>query len=275
MDPTIIVTNGSVTDWTDVDVSSVVGVGTVNIVLRIVEKSGILGTQVWVRRKGSTAEVPAYRLIDNGSISAETSVDSNYKFQYKTDGIVDIYVVGYLTSEIVPTDVSGLTGETFPVSVSEIVQLLNGTGPDGNSQYTIFGERIYGTMIDRAISISNNYIYMLLGADTTVWAEAGRQTVIKGAIRDFAILRVLATACGVSIPTHYNYTAGGLNIQKPVVSQLRQMLDMYIYSCKRWQRLLLTTHGVSAQTDLVLVPINEQNPPSSTPTQVTYDSQSI
>ena len=100
MDPQLIINEGTVTDWTDVDTSSLVGVGTTIVSLRIIEKSGILGTQVWVRRNGDTTEVTPYRLIDNGSIFIETSIDSNYTFQYKTDGTIDIRVTGFFSSSI-------------------------------------------------------------------------------------------------------------------------------------------------------------------------------
>ncbi len=270
MDPVIYVADGNATDWTDVDVSAL-ATGITNVTLRIVEKVGTLGTQVWIRRNGDTAVVAPYRLIDNGSIEASTSVTSGV-FEYKTDGQIDIYVNNYLTSVIEPSTVSGLTGETFPVSVSEIVNLLNGTGPT-NGAYTIFGMSIYSTMIDTAISISNNYLYMLLGADSTEWAVAANQTKIKGAIRDMAVLRILGTCAGVAIPTHFNYSAGELTVSKSPNPALNQMIQMYQASVKMWMRILLGKNwtAVGTQTDMTYT--NPIYNPDSGYNEITYDAQ--
>lgn len=100
MDPTIILSNGVSTDWTDVDTSSLVDTRTTDLSLYIVEKSGTLGTKVWIRRKGDTSEVEAFRLIDNGSLNVWTSVNDDYIFQYKTDGMIDIYINGFLKNRI-------------------------------------------------------------------------------------------------------------------------------------------------------------------------------
>ncbi len=111
---------------------------------------------------------------------------------------------------------------------------------------------------------------MLLGPSATSWVLANNQTVIKGAVRDFSALRVLATLAGISIPTHFNYSSGGLNVQKPVVSQLKQMIELYMISCRQWQKILLRRGFVLKQTDLTFLPINE-NPVGSGNTFVTYD----
>lgn len=269
MDPIILVTNGTATTYTDVDASSYIAADSTTVLLRIVEKSGTLGTQVWLRKNGNSEDLTPYRLIDNGSTNAWVDVSAGV-FEYKTDGTVDIYVTGYLTTTVQPTVTDGLSDETFPVSISEIIYLLNGSGPNSSNEYTIFGEKIHRNSISMCISVSNNYIFLLTGANSTTWTTAANQTKIKGAVRDFAIFRLLATLAGVSIPTHYNYSMGGLQVQKPVVSQLKQMLEVYNESCRQWLKILLTRYVVEKQTDLTVELINEEEDDSGI-TFVSYD----
>lgn len=268
MDPTIILSNGTDITYTDIDVSSIVGVGTVVVSLRIVEKSGILGTQVWIRRKGDVTEITPYRLIDNGSQFIETSVDSNYKFQYKTDGAIDIYVNGFFTSAILATNTSGSTGETFPVSISEIVEVLNGSGPDSGGDYSIFGMKVHEPTLSRIITVTNNRIFNLVGVG--YWTNSVNLTTIKGTVRDFSILRLLKTLAGTSIHQHYNYTIGGFNVQKPAVSQIKEMIEEYKIECRSWMKQLLVRGTVKAQTGLSLSIINE-DPNSSGIQYIDYD----
>jgi len=155
------------------------------------------------------------------------------------------------------------------VTAVTILGTLGAIGPDACGNYDIFGMSISQQVAEKAVEQAYNYVEELLG--TTKMSDIRYLYRIEGFVSDFSALRILAILVGISIPTHFNFTAGGLNIQKPIVGQMRQLIESYTYSCKRWQKLLLSRGIVNKQTDLTFYPTNEYPPALSGNVYITYD----
>ena len=157
------------------------------------------------------------------------------------------------------------------VTAVTVLGTLGAIGPDSCGNYSIFGMAISQQVAEKAVEQSYNYAEALIGE--TKMTDSAYAYRVEGFVSDFSALRILAILCGISIPSHFNFSAGGLNVQKPVVGQMKQTIDMYMYSCKRWQKMLLTRGIMNKQTDLSMYPLNEYSPALSGNVYITYDGQ--
>lgn len=141
------------------------------------------------------------------------------------------------------------------------------------SVYTVYGMSLHITSLAMQIEIAYDYVYELLGA--AALTEPTNYNKIKLFMADFATLRVLGTLEGQVITKHFNYSSGGLNIQKPAVGQMAAMVEHYKGEVARWRKLLLTrAHVDTGPANLELAIPNEKTEGSGIAV-ITYDSASL
>ncbi len=145
------------------------------------------------------------------------------------------------------------------------------------SNYTVYGMPLSITSLGLQIETAYDYVYELLGASAlTVPSNYNK---IKLFAADFATLRVLGTLEGQVITKHFNYSSGGLNIQKPAVGQMAAMVEHYKAEVSKWRKMLLTraivdtgTYSIPSDLELSIPNAKEED---STVKVVTYDSASL
>ncbi len=139
------------------------------------------------------------------------------------------------------------------------------------SNYTVYQMQLHITSLSTQIEVAYDYVLELIGAGAMI--EPTNFNKIKLFMADYATLRVLGTLQGTAIATHFNYTSGGLNIQKPLVSQMTAMVEHYKGEVAKWRKLLLT-RGITTTgpINLELSIPNEQEPEGSGVAIITYDS---
>lgn len=142
------------------------------------------------------------------------------------------------------------------------------------SNYTVYGMQLHITSLATQIETAFDYVQELIGV--TAMTEAGNYNKIKLFMSDYATLRILGTLQGTAITTHFNYTSGGLNIQKPLVGQMAAMVEHYKGEVSKWRKLLLTRSVVTTgPINLELSIPNEEEPAGSGIAIITYDSQNM
>ena len=134
-----------------------------------------------------------------------------------------------------------------------LLALMNSNELNADSQYIIYGMKIYDSTIDSSISISYNFLEELIGT-RKINLEENRNRVVACCV-DMAAVRIYATLGGVSIPTHFNYKDYDLTITKNVTPMIEQGLKLHLMSAKQWFKILLsdTWAAVSKQDDLMFV----------------------
>ena len=131
-----------------------------------------------------------------------------------------------------------------------LLALLNSSELNADSQYIIFGMKIYDSTMDFAISISYNYLEELIGT-RKMNLEENRNRVVSCCV-DMSAVRIYGTLGGVSIPTHFNYKNLDLSITKNVTPMIEQGLKLHLMSAKAWIKILMsdTWAKVQKQDDL-------------------------
>ncbi len=162
-----------------------------------------------------------------------------------------------------------------PVRASVNMQVLANLGnpvlDNSTNNYTIYNMKISDVSVSTHVEVAWNYVSELIGI--TAMSEPTNFNKIKLFMADYATLRVLGTLQGTAITTHFNYTSGGLNIQKPLVSQMAAMVEHYKGEVGKWRKLLLTRAVVTTgPINLELSIPNEQEPEGSGVAIITYDS---
>jgi len=161
------------------------------------------------------------------------------------------------------------------INAVTILGTLGAVGPDANNNFSIFGMSINQNVVEAIVDQVYDYTTELIGEGQMASTEATIIRRIKGFISTYSAVKILTVLTGISITVHFNYTSGGLNIQKSAVSQMASMMTQYTIESNRWRKLLLTRAIVSKQTDLDLTLINEQEPEGSGIQQITYDFPGI
>lgn len=142
------------------------------------------------------------------------------------------------------------------------------------STYKIFGMTVPITTISMAIENAFDYTSELMGDSAMIEVTNFRK--IKLFCADYATLRVLDVLNGVAIHTHYNYSSGGFNVQKPVIGQMAAMIEEYRQKVKRGQKLILTRGKVdTGPVNMDVSIINERAPQGSGVEIVTYDAPNL
>jgi len=180
-------------------------------------------------------------------------------------GTPDSTITGQAENDIFKRTLTGIN----------ILGTLGASGPDSNGNFTLFGMLIHQNVAESIVRQCYNYTTELVGESTMVLTDNSTVRKVEGFVSNYSALRILGILNGVVITTHFNYTSGGLNIQKPAVSQMKALMDVYSWECRRWQKLLLTRGIVSKQTDLNMSIINEQEPTGSGITVITFDSVNL
>jgi len=175
-----------------------------------------------------------------------------------------------------------MTPDPLRSEVNSMV-LANLGNPSFNSTtsvYTIYGMKMPITSLSMQIEVAYDYVYELIGSSAI--ALDTNYNKIKLFMADYATLRTLNVLNGVAITTHFNYSSGGLNIQKPVIGMMAAMIDQYKIQMKSSKKTLLTravvTTGavVSAgSSDLSLAIPNEESPEGSGISVIGYDQPNL
>ena len=239
-------------------------------------------TWTHVRIERSTSEAGSYTEITTGS--GQAIADSTYfdvtgtsshwykiRFYDSVNGVYSDYSAA-LQGEADTVLTGQTTNDIFKRTVSavDVLGTLGASGPDSSGNYSIFGMSINQAVAEAIVRQCYNYTTELVGEARMVSSVSTDIRPINNFISSYSSLRILGILAGVSITTHYNYTSGGLNIQKPAVSQIKAMLDLYSWETRRWSRILLTRSHVETQTDLDMDIINETETDSGI-TYISYD----
>jgi len=241
-------------------------------------------TWTHVRIERSSTENGTYTEIASQAISDSTYFDVNglstswyrIRFYDSSAAVFSDYSDALQGEEDTP-----ITGQTEndilkrTITAVNILGTLGASGPDTSGNYSLFGMSIHQNVAEAIVRQCYDYTTELIGEDAIV--ETDRNTIrkVSGFVSNYSALRILGILAGVSITTHYNYTSGGLNIQKPAVSQIKAMLDIYSWETRRWSKLLLRRSVVSTPSDVTLSIINEEEPAGSGITYVSYDSPNL
>jgi len=141
------------------------------------------------------------------------------------------------------------------------------------NNYTVYGMPLSITSLGMQIEMAFDYVYELLGS--AALTEPTNYNKIKLFMADFATLRVLGTLQGQVIIKHFNYSSGGLNVQKPAVSQMNALVEHYTKQVSLWRKMLLTRAIVDkGPADLDMAIPNEKIAGSGIMT-INYDSASV
>jgi hypothetical protein len=150
----------------------------------------------------------------------------------------------------------------------------NPTFSTTTSSYTIYGMTLHITSLAMQIEMAFDYVYELLGA--AALTEPTNYNKIKLFLADFATLRVLGTLQGQVITKHFNYSSGGLNVQKPAVGQMAAMVEHYTKQVSLWRKMLLIRAIIDkGPSDLEIAIPNEKDPEGSGIMVIDYDSASV
>lgn len=238
-----------------------------------------------VRIERSSTQLGVYTQIASQAISDSTYFDVNglttdwYKIRFfdsvnsvasgyseSLQGTTELVITGQATNDILKRTITGVN----------ILGSLGASGPDTDGNYNLFGMKIHQNVAEATVRQCYNYCTELIGESRMVLTDNNSVRQIEGYITSYAALRILGILAGVSITTHYNYTLGGFNVQKPAVSQIAAMMDLYRDETKRWSKVLLTRGiATTGPTNLSLAIINEQAPQGSGIMIVTFDAVSL
>jgi hypothetical protein len=180
-------------------------------------------------------------------------------------GVSDINLTGQATNDILSRTITGIN----------ILNTLGAIGPDSSGLYLLFGMKVHQNTAEAITRQCYDYCTDLIGESAMVMTDSSSIRKINGFVSNYAALRILAILAGVSITTHFNYTSGGLNIQKPAVSQIAALLAHYSWETRRRQKILLTRGIVGIQVDLQMDMLNEASPIGSGIQKITFDFPSI
>ncbi len=174
---------------------------------------------------------------------------------------------------------SDIDSFTHTIDTITILGTLGASGPDTDDNFTLYGMKINQSVAESIVSQCYEYTTELIGAAAIVATDASTVRKVRGFVSNYAALRILGILNGVAITKHFNYSSGGLNIQKPVVGQMAAMMEYYKGEVNRWRKLLLTraivdTGTYAAPSDLELAIPNAKEE-DSTVKVVGYDSASV
>jgi len=141
------------------------------------------------------------------------------------------------------------------------------------NNYTVYGMPLSITSLGMQIEMAYDYVYELLGS--AALTEQTNYNKIKLFMADFATLRVLGTLQGQVITKHFNYSSGGLNIQKPAVGQMATMVEHYTKQCSLWRKMLLTRAHVDTGPNNLEIAIPNEKIAGSGIMTINYDSASV
>lgn len=224
-------------------------------------------------QSGSYVEIASVAIATSNYYDVDGTTTDWYKIRFYSStelaysvysdplqGVSETVLTGQSENDILSRTITGVS----------VLGSLGALGPDSSGNYELFGMAIHQNVAESLVRQVYNYTTELVGEPKMISTLAADIRQLSGFITSYSALRILGVLSGVAITTHYNYSSGGLNIQKPVVGQMKAMLDLYGWETRRWQKLLLTRSHVGTQTDLDLSVINETSADSGI-TYVSYD----
>ena len=159
------------------------------------------------------------------------------------------------------------------INAITVLGTLGAIGPDSSGNFTLFGMKINQNVAESIVEQAYLYTEELIGSSAIV--EVSNANKVNGFVMDYSALRIIGVLNGIAITTHFNYSSGGLNIQKPVIGQMAALMDFYRQSVNRWRKLLLSRGKVATVNDLDMSVINERAPQGSGVKIVTYDQPNL
>ena len=152
MTETKVVSGGIATEWTDV--SSGLSSGT-KALIRIENNTENNPVSVYVRKKGDTTSPLPDRMLDWASVTLLVSIDSSWKFQYKTSGTpVDIYVI---SDYIVPTANYGSIAQVYEMSGLTVNEVANSMIAQGLQDSEEFLDNYFGRSFLNSQSVTEYF----------------------------------------------------------------------------------------------------------------------
>ncbi len=126
-------------------------------------------------------------------------------------------------------DLSIVFPEAHPqfVTLDEIVDHLNLTGPDSNGNFTVFGLSVSADSVQAHINHANKYLYSLVPGLQV--AADPRWPSAELAALDIACLGVLVTIVGGSLVGAYDYFLGDMRVARtgPYASAIKAAIEGY------------------------------------------------
>jgi hypothetical protein len=142
--------------------------------------------------------------------------------------------------------------------------------------------KINQNVAEALVDEAYEYTTELIGETGIAATDSNTVRKVKGFVSRYSALKILGVLNGVAITTHFNYSSGGLNIQKPVIGQMVALMEFYKIETRKWQKLLLsraivTTGAVvsAGSSDLSLAIPNEQSPEGSGISVIGYDQPNL
>lgn len=228
----------------------------------------------WTHTKVERSATLAGVYTEIGSVAIATSyyfdIDGTSTNYYK----IRFYDSSALTYSDYSTPIIGTTDtDVFSHTVKAVTILgtLGAIGPDSNNDYSIFGMKLNQTVAESIVEQVYDYTAELIGDDAMTSTDTSTIRKIKGFVSAYSALKILDVLNGIAITTHFNYSSGGLNVQKPVIGQMAAMTARYSKETNKWRRLILTRGKVNSSTDLQLTLINEVEPSGSGIQRISYD----
>jgi hypothetical protein len=119
------------------------------------------------------------------------------------------------------------------VAVSDVVGQLNASGPDSNSNYTVYGLTLSNASLQAHVNYANTYVNALLGAAYSSAGTAGilttdpRYASARIAAIDLACIRCLVVSMGGSLIGAYDYFLGDLRVSRagPYATAIKMTIE--------------------------------------------------
>ena len=116
------------------------------------------------------------------------------------------------------TNLRRLSLSTYPAftSLEEVIGFLNATGPDGNSNYLVYGLSVSSNNVQAFVDHANTYIGSLV---SSVTSTDPRYPFAQLAALDLACMAVLVAASGGMLLGAADYKLGDLFVTKGTVGK--------------------------------------------------------
>jgi hypothetical protein len=114
-------------------------------------------------------------------------------------------------------------------SLSEVVSHLNATGPDSNSNYTVYGLTISVASAQSCVDYANKYVFSIVPSLTGPGSSDPREVSAELAALDMACLGILVTVVGGSLVGAYDYSLGDMHVSRagPYAYAIKTAIDAY------------------------------------------------
>jgi hypothetical protein len=109
--------------------------------------------------------------------------------------------------------------------VADVAAHLNAQGPDGSSNYVVYGLKISGAAFQAHTDYANNYVNALLGVDLS--SSDPKYVIAKAAAIHIACLQVLVISSGGALVGAYDYSLSDLHISRagPYAAALQRTIQ--------------------------------------------------